>query len=258
MKVLLIISFFILGFNLSSYAQVEIDTSITLIGTNAGDREITNLGTAYDSSNITSVGLSQSNSLNYLSINSVSSDSLTAITVVPLNTYMEGARFDIRIDSSNDSSVYLNINNLGYKEIKKFGHESLSSNDLVQGLMLSVVYDGEYFQVISSLNKGCPNGFVQVHKHLCIEISENTGANYWTAAYNCKQKGAKLCSWGEWYYACQKSSLGLIGMTNNNEWLNQPINNPSQILIQGAGGCKNGSIGVADTQVLTYRCCLRK
>jgi len=241
---------------IAGYGQLKIDTSITLTGTSAVEQKISHLGSVYNGSNIVRVKEGQNNQLNFLTVSG--SNMLSGSTSLELNSLLVGARFDVKIDTNNTGPVTLSINGSADIPVLKNISEALIPNDLIGGMMISVIYDGSAFQLLTTHCKTCPSGFTEVHKNLCIETDENPVLFFWDAVVDCKTKGAKLCTWGQWYYACQKSGLGLLNMTNNNEWLNQPVNNPNQMLIQGNGGCQIGYVAPASTVTYSYRCCYIK
>lgn len=239
-----------------SIAQFELDNEINLTGSTVSDRQVSNLGPAYDTTNIVSALDIQSNRLIYCS--AIGNDSILVNTQVSYNAYLPGSVLLVRIDSNNAASPVINVNGLGYKTILKNYADSLQSNDLIKGQLVYLIYDGANFQLINWLENFCPSGFTKVNNSYCIEADENNASNLWDAIINCKSKNAKMCTWAEWYYACQKTGLGLLNMTNNFEWLNCPINNPNQALIIGNGDCLTGTASHATTTSYNFRCCYAK
>lgn len=248
-----VLSILIIYFNiLVCWGQIYIDNSIELSNTNASSRQIKNLGDVYDSTNITSAGDVQNNNLIF--IEASGTDSIYGATQFDYVPYIAGTALIVKIDSNNSSSVTININGYGEKNILKNVSDTLITNDLLAGQLIYLIYDGVNFQMINSIEKFCPSGFIEVNKSYCIQQDENPAQNLWNAVLNCKNKGAKLCTWHEWYYACQKSSLSLSNMTNNFEWLNCPVNNPNQSGVMGDGDCVTGSANAATT-LRNFRCC---
>lgn len=84
-------------------------------------------------------------------------NALTASMRVTPTGYIEGAFYLVKITSNNTSSVTLNLNSLGAKTLKKYTNgtqTNLEANDLIAGMMIQVLYDGTYFQVISGIGAG--------------------------------------------------------------------------------------------------------
>jgi len=72
-----------------------------------------------------------------------------AITVDPApNDYDAGDKYTFKADVGNTGPATLNVNGLGAKTIKKFGSSlDLETGDISAGQMVTVRYDGIYFQV---------------------------------------------------------------------------------------------------------------
>lgn len=66
-----------------------------------------------------------------------------------LDTYIIGMPITFKATHANTGSATLNVNALGAKTIKKRGTSNLESGDIVSGQIVTVVYDGAYFQMIS-------------------------------------------------------------------------------------------------------------
>ena len=97
----------------------------------------------------------QNSEFNYASASGT--NALTAsMRVTPIG-YQEGAIYLIKIGSNNTGSVTLNLNSLGAKTLKKYISgvlSNLESGDLIAGMMIQVLYDGTYFQVVSGIGSG--------------------------------------------------------------------------------------------------------
>jgi len=73
-----------------------------------------------------------------------------AITVTPVpNAYSAGDRYTFKADVANTGVATLNVNGLGAKTIKKDGSVDLVTNDIVANQVITVVYDGTHFQILS-------------------------------------------------------------------------------------------------------------
>lgn len=100
----------------------------------------------------------QNSEFNYASVSGT--NALTAsMRVAPIG-YIEGAVYVIKIASTNTASVTLNLNSLGAKTLKKFTNGSLvdlDPSDLLSGMIIQVLYDGTYFQVVGGLGGGGTN-----------------------------------------------------------------------------------------------------
>lgn len=74
-----------------------------------------------------------------------------AISVTPVpNDYDAGDTYTFKADVANTGAATLNVNSLGAKTIKKFGTLDLDTGDISAGQIVTVKYDGTYFQMESA------------------------------------------------------------------------------------------------------------
>ena len=86
-----------------------------------------------------------------------------AITVANYTAYAAGDRFEFKANTANTGAATLNVNSIGAVTIKKFTSASpgadLADNDIRAGQIVTVVYDGTNFQMLSALgNAGGGSG----------------------------------------------------------------------------------------------------
>lgn len=75
-----------------------------------------------------------------------------AITLEPApSAYTAGQMFVFKANTANTGAASLDVNGLGAKTIKKRTGTDLANNDIQSGSIVSVVYDGTNFQMISML-----------------------------------------------------------------------------------------------------------
>lgn len=252
---------FVLVYSISM-GQVELDEQLILTGPTDNERQIAGLDYPSDSSNAVSAGVHQSGELIY-SVASGTDSLMVSVSPTP-NAYEPGMVINFKASATNRDSVMLNLNGLGYVSVLKFANQQLDSNDIYIGQLVSVIFDGLAFQVISELNKRCPSGFVQVSNQFCIEQEERTAETFWNAVVACFNEDARLCDWNEWYQSCIDSSLGLNDMVNNWEWCDNAVNwhtgsNQSYVRIAGETDCTDAANGLPTTGGLrNYRCCYSK
>ena len=123
----------------------------------------TNVGNATVRTMYAAAGQVQDGTLTYLT--SVSgTDTITALAPVTLSAYVTGQTFRFIASGANTTtSVTLNINSIGAKNITKNGTTALAANDILSGSVVIVTYDGTQFQLanpatlpvsVSSFNAG--------------------------------------------------------------------------------------------------------
>lgn len=83
---------------------------------------------------------------------SVAGTDTYVITLSPIPTsYTAGMMIRFKADVANTGPATLNVNSLGAKTIKKNGSVDLNDNDIVAGQVVTVVYDGTNFQLVSKV-----------------------------------------------------------------------------------------------------------
>lgn len=74
------------------------------------------------------------------------------ITLAPaITAYVAGQMFNFKANTSNTGACTLNVNGLGAKTIKKQVSTDTASGDILAGQVVTVVYDGTNFQMMSGL-----------------------------------------------------------------------------------------------------------
>jgi len=76
-----------------------------------------------------------------------------AITLSPIPTsYTAGMVVHFKANTANTGAATLNVNSLGAKTIKKWGATDLQDNDILASQLVTVIYDGTNFQMLSMPN----------------------------------------------------------------------------------------------------------
>lgn len=125
--------------------------------------------------------------------------------------------------------------------------------------MLSMVFDGSAFQVLNGRarqRRPCPTGMVAVNDQYCVDILESDTTDFFTAGRSCVGQDKRLCTWGEWYGACQLgATIGMLNTTGNWEWTDDSANEDQCVRIVGYTSCsQSGTWGAYNTPQY-YRCC---
>ncbi|HLP10812.1 MAG TPA: hypothetical protein VK177_02710 [Flavobacteriales bacterium] len=240
-----------------TYGQVEISNSIILNSADSAKRQISNTSYPIDSADAINVNTVAYSYLRYYQASGTNNISIT--TNIALQEYGSGMTFLFKVTSSNTDSVMVNIDGLGAKRLLTIHNQRLKFGDLVAGNIHTIVYNGLYFVLLSDTDRGCLNGFVEVNETYCIEITDRPAVLFYDATKVCQDMNAKICTWGEWYYACQKSGLGLINMVNNYEFIDDAHDHGTFVGMVGGGGVCNLFTSLnAGTALRPYRCCYRK
>lgn len=83
-----------------------------------------------------------------------------AISFIPaLASYPTGIEIVFKANTANTGAASLNVNSLGAKTIKKNGSSDLADNDIAAGQIVTVVYDGTYWQLQSPVSNTDLSGY---------------------------------------------------------------------------------------------------
>lgn len=112
-----------------------------------------------------------------------------AVTLSPVPAaYVTGMMVNFMPNTKNTGAATLNVNSLGAKTIKKItaaGKADLADNDLVNGTIYQVVYDGTDFQLLSpTYEKGKTDGWVDLPAGTYVSGTTFTIPGDWTGVIN--------------------------------------------------------------------------
>lgn len=253
MKKLFYISLIFISGSIS--AQTELNNTIRFTGTNDTLREVKNLSRSTSETDLLNASTLQSGT--GLFAVATGTDSLLLSLSVGIDSLRPGLLLNILCPAVNTSRVYISEDSVAYTELLKNGNSFLEAGDIKPGQIITVVFDGTNFQLMSPVNRSCPSGMVKVNERYCIETGERAAATFFVAAVTCGDMGAHVCNWSEWYFACQKSGLGLSNMTNNYEFVDTPSNSDGVLRVVGNGTCKTAGESFATT-ARAFRCCFSR
>jgi hypothetical protein len=77
-------------------------------------------------------------------------DAYSVTFTIPYTAYYAGMTINFKADVANTGVSTLNVDGLGAKTIKKFVSQDLANEDIKPGHIISVIYDGTYFQMVNS------------------------------------------------------------------------------------------------------------
>lgn len=244
--------------------QLEVPTRIILNGSASEDRQLTGLSSPVASSDGMSLGAVRSNATTLTTVTGTSAfvGSLTP----PLAEYSTGMVVTIIPSQMNASAVTLELNGLGPRFIVNGAVQPLAAGDLRPGIPAHLLYDGTYFQLVSSTQLPCRDGYSAVNLAYCIEDSTSSSATFFQAISDCAGRGARLCTISEWSRACTHLP-GFLNTVVEAEWVDHAANNTNGAKLVGYGingednvlnfGCDHGGQN-QPTVPYRYRCCTNR
>lgn len=242
------------------WAQVRSDKAILLEGAPATDRRIMMLADPAAESDALNAGSLQAGGYRFAAASG--GDAWTVQLTPTLGTLAPGLRLLVAAPADNGGPVTLDVDGTGARPVEGAGG-ALAAGDVLAGEVVSLVYDGAAFQLISGRplrRKPCPGGTVAVSDLYCIESVQHDTVDYPTAAVYCGSQNMQLCTWGQWYVACtQATTLGLQGMLGDWEWTNSAGNSDTQARVVGQSTCTQAAVTTGwDSEPRSFRCCFRR
>jgi hypothetical protein len=140
----------------SAFGQAEIDKPIVLTGSGA-DARITGIETISQGDDAVHAEAVQNGSLVF-AVSGGAADAY-AISVSPApGAYTAGQLFHFLSHAGNTGAATLDINGLGPISLKKHYDEALDADDIRAGQVVTVIFDGQHFQVLSPLGSSSSGG----------------------------------------------------------------------------------------------------
>ena len=117
----------------------------------AGTYKITRVGDGTAHTDAVNAGQIQDGGLIFQATDSGSANAY-AIALTPVVTaYVAGQVFHFKAANTSTGASTLNVNALGVKNIKKKNDQDIAAGDIEQNAIVSVIYDGTSFQMLSQL-----------------------------------------------------------------------------------------------------------
>jgi len=246
---------------LTAQAQVRSDHSILLEGAADADRRVQGISDAAFEGDALNARTLQAGAFRFGEA-AGNGDAWTVALDPPVGSLSPGLRLSLLASTDNEGPVTLNVDGTGARPLLGAGGV-LSAGDVLAGEVLSLVYDGTAFQLISGRplqRKPCPPGTVAPSALYCIETVQHDTMDYPSAAVFCGNQNMQLCTWGQWYVACtQAAALGLQGMVGDWEWTNSAGNSDIQARVVGQSTCTQAAVTNGwDSEPRSFRCCYRR
>ncbi len=173
-----------------------------------------------------------------------------------------GLHLVLQVPASPTGEIAIMLNGSGPYTLVRGPGEVLTDSIVAPGSWLSVVFDGEAFQLMNGAwpqRRVCPQGSVAVNDAYCIDVNVHPSGSktFFEAIENCATNSMRLCSWGEWITACERgAALGLMAIPTSYEWTNSAANENGRVRSVGGqpAGCASASAPSA-LSPRSFRCC---
>ncbi|MCC6601282.1 MAG: hypothetical protein IT223_11505 [Crocinitomicaceae bacterium] len=216
--------FLLMGISISAIAQIQVDRRIELTGTGS-DARITGIEEINTGSDAVNAAAIQNNELIYS--DATLNGSTYEINISPAPSALQsGQVFHFRAGAVNTGATLLKVNALTAYPIAKNFNQPLSANDIQQGQMVSVIFDGanNYFQMLSQMG----------------QTSSGLSSAQVFSPVTCVS-GKTSVTWADFYPSAQAAGYdlnkclprSLSGQSNEFGWL---------FLAVSSSGCSGGSL----------------
>lgn len=164
-------------FALAGWSQVQVDHSIQLTGTGS-NAKVTGIEEVNGAEDATSAESIQKNAVTYAS--ATNSGNAYSVSLVPAPaSYTTGMIVHFKASADVSGPASLNINGLGAAAIKKNYNADLSANDIKNGQMVSVMYDGTNFQMLSQTGAAPSSGLTAENSSNSATWISSNSSNAW-------------------------------------------------------------------------------
>lgn len=248
---------------LTCVGQWQVPARIELDGAQAADRQVVGVADPVGGDAAVTVDAARDNVTSFTSVTGTQVLS-GALSPAPLS-YSAGMVVTILPTAANHASAQLDLNGLGAQDILKAGELPLDSADLTPGVPVRLIHDGTRFRIVGTTYLPCPEGYHIGGREFCIEDVSRSDTTFYAANRICRDANARLCTFGEWVFACRKDPAFLPTVLDY-EWVDSAANNTQGAKMVGNGNdgtptgpyfisCEHGYQAAVGTASTGYRCC---
>ena len=237
-------------------AQVQVDKALRATSSDAGERQIDGLAPPVQEDALMTLGNAQDGAVHWAQV----AGTVNAITLAldpPATAYDNGMLLRFLPTVNATGPVTLNVNGLGARKLLRPDLLSVSAGQVRSGSPVEVQYADSVFILLSRAEGGCPPGYLLVTSQYCIQQGENNNQTWLAAVSYCADRGARLCTWDEYFHACTLHSATMTGMFDDWEWYDDTADHTHTAVQGGRWTCQSErSVGIVG-EIHASRCCYR-
>jgi len=242
---------------LAAHAQVHIDRPVILTGTTSDDRQVLGLPESSVAGDLVTTSTLQKGSGRSVT---VAPGALWAVDLDGDAPPSPGTHVVVNAPAPTAGPVLISFNGNGPFALENNAAEPVTGPSIPEGTALSLVFDGEAFQVLNGAvrtRRPCPEGAYGVNDELCVERIEHPASDFFEAVLTCGDIGMRLCTWGEFIVFCQASVPGEIEAASNNwEWTGDASNENGCARVVGLNSCLSAGNGLVTNSIdRAFHCC---
>jgi hypothetical protein len=198
-------------------AQVHADRALVLTSADSAQRSIIGLGNAIQNDALISVRDAQAGTYHWGEASGTSATISLALQP-PCAGYANGLLVRFIPTQPASGTVTLNVDGLGPKHIYRADGGYVNAGQLQPGTIAEAMYADSAFFLRSPTAAKCPSGFLQANTNLCFMRNDTLNVSLFNAAKWCFDRGARLCAWDEYIFACTNLQAQMEGSFGDWEW----------------------------------------
>jgi len=242
----------------AAHAQVRVDKPVVLTAADPAQRTVEGLAPAQDAQGLITLDGARSGRYHWGQASGTGMAIQLALTP-PADAYANGMELRFLPVAPGLGPVTVNVDGLGARRIYRSDGLPVSAGLLVPGTVTTLVYADTAFFLSGRAPSACPDGFLPVNGQYCIQRNDTVNVSYFTATRWCNDRGARLCSYGEYIHACTERQAEMEGMFNDWEWIDDTSDHTHTADMAGRWVCHSISgLGMVenDNNYARVRCCL--
>ncbi len=219
-------------------AQVHVDKPVVLTATDPAERTVEGLAPAVAADNLIDLDGARSGRYHWAQASGTGM-SINLTLDPPMTAYTTGAELRFMPVAQGYGPVQVNVDGLGVRGIYRSDGLPVSMGQLAPGAITSITYADTAFFISDRDRQGCPSGFLPVNGQYCIQRNDTLNLSIFNATKWCNDRGARLCSWGEYIHACLENQSQMEGMFNDWEWVDDTADHSHTGVQAGRYQCRS-------------------
>lgn len=248
---------FLGGASFALLAQVQLDKALVLTSPDSTQRSVEGLGEALQDDALITVHDAQIGTYHWGQ--AAGTNAAITLTLQPACAgYVNGLLLRFMPTTSASGPVTLNVDGLGPEPIYRADGHYANAGQLQPGTIAEVVYADSAFFLRSPTSEKCPSGYLQANSKLCLMRNDTVNVSLFNAAKWCYDRGASLCTWDEYIFACTNVQAQMEGLFDDWEWTDDTSDHTHTGVQVGRWSCRSERSFVARENPNNYarvRCC---
>lgn len=238
-------------------AQVTVDRPVVLTGNDPAERTITGLAPAQGDDALIDLDGARSGRY-HQAVATQNGTALTLAMAPACSAYADGLEVRFVAPGRAMGAVTVDIDGLGARPLLRSDGARPGFGDIEAGQSVGMVFRDSAFVLMGRAVDRCPDGFLPLNERLCIQRNDTLSMSVFSAANWCMERGARLCTWDEYVYACLKENPQYEGFADDWEWADDTSDHTHTAFQVGRWGCRSARNFAAyetPASFASVRCC---